>query len=129
MKRHQSALLLSLLLLAGTLTTACGSTASPAQTDAVTDAPSEAVTETSEPDPFEEFDYGGEEISIYTSINIASGVGNSNYLIEGPEEETGDIVSDSALFRNRAVEEILNVDLTFTQVDLDFGFLHIVKER
>ncbi len=121
MKRHQSALLLSLLLLAGTLTTACGNTASPAQTDAVTDAPSEAVTETSEPDPFEEFDYGGEEISIYTSINIASGVGNSNYLIEGPEEETGDIVSDSALFRNRAVEEILNVDLTFTQVDLDYG--------
>ena len=72
------------------------------------------------PDPFADFDFGGEEIRIYTSINEASGIGNSNYLIEGPEEETGDLVSDSAYLRNRNVEEILNVNLVFTQLDNNY---------
>lgn len=71
-------------------------------------------------DPFADFDYGGEEIRIWTSINAASGIGNSNYLIEGPEEETGDLVSDSAYLRNRSVEEILNVKLEFTELDNDY---------
>ena len=123
MKRHSTVCMLALLLLAGTVMSACGNTAaqtesSQASTASVTEA--DVETEPAEPDPFKEFDYNGEQIRIYTSINVASGVGNSNYLIEGPEEETGDVVSDSALFRNRSVEEILNVDLVFTQVDLDY---------
>ena len=122
MKRHSTVCMLALLLLAGCVTTACGSTS--AQIDTAQTAPAaetEAITEPAEPDPFAEFDYSGEQIRIYTSINVASGVGNSNYLIEGPDEETGDVVSDSAYFRNRSVEEILNVDLVFTQVDLDYN--------
>lgn len=82
-------------------------------------ADTEAVTE--EPDPFADFDFGGEEIRIYTSINEVTGVGNSNYLIEGPEEETGDAVQDSAYERNRSVEEILNVKLNYTEVDVTYS--------
>ena len=41
-------------------------------------------------------------------------------LIEGPEEETGDIVSDSAYFRNRRVEELLNVKFEYTELDADY---------
>ena len=121
MNKKILASLLALLTLAGTALASCGDAdQAPAADTAAPTTETAAVTETSEPDPFAEFDYGGEEISIYTSINVASGVGNSNYLIEGPEEETGDLVSDSAFFRNRSVEEILNVDLVFTQVDLDY---------
>ena len=121
MNKKMLASLLALLTLAGTALSSCGDAdQAPAADTAAPTTETAAVTETSEPDPFAEFDYGGEEISIYTSINVASGVGNSNYLIEGPEEETGDLVSDSAFFRNRSVEEILNVDLVFTQVDLDY---------
>ena len=123
MKKRHLAALLALLTLAGTALASCGDAAQSATETKDTDAnaaETETVTETSEPDPFEAFDYNGEQIRIYTSTNIASGVGNSNYLIEGPENETGDVVSDSAYFRNRSVEEILNVDLVFTQVDLDY---------
>ena len=121
MNKKMLASLLALLTLAGTALSSCGDAdQAPAADTAAPTTETAAVTETSEPDPFAEFDYGGEEIRIYTSINVASGVGNSNYLIEGPEEETGDLVSDSAFFRNRSVEEILNVDLVFTQVDLDY---------
>ena len=122
MNKRSIASLLALLTLAGTALASCGDAdQAPAADTAAPTTETAAVTETSEPDPFAEFDYGGEEISIYTSINVASGVGNSNYLIEGPEEETGDLVSDSAFFRNRSVEEILNVDLVFTQVDLTYS--------
>ena len=113
--------LLALLLCASASALSCGDAANtPAQTEGDTNAVTEG-SETSEPDPFAEFDYGGDNINIYTSINVATGVGNSNYLIEGPAEETGDIVSDSAFFRNRAVEEILNIDLTFEQLDADYS--------
>ena len=113
MNNKSTAWLLSLLLLAGAAMTACADTAD-TETDtgaAQNTAAAETDAETSEPDPFAEFDYGGDSVRIFTSINVASGVGNSNYLIEGPEEETGDIVNDSAYKRNRTVEELLNVDL------------------
>lgn len=123
MNNKSTAWLLSLLLLAGAAMTACADTAD-TETDtgaAQNTANAETDAETSEPDPFAEFDYGGDSVRIFTSINVASGVGNSNYLIEGPEEETGDIVNDSAYKRNRTVEELLNVDLVFTQVDDDYN--------
>ncbi|MCQ2432513.1 MAG: hypothetical protein MJ175_07920 [Clostridia bacterium] len=117
----------ALLLAAAMLTTAaavsCGDTQTPAaDTQAVnaTEAVTEAVTE-AEPDPFAEFDYQGQDIRVYTSINNPGGVGNSNYLIEGPEEETGDLVQDSAYSRNRRVEEILNVKLVYTEYDANYS--------
>ncbi len=122
MKKQRLTALFALLLCAGVATASCGDASGDTKTtEAATADTTAAVTETSEPDPFADFDYGGEEIRIFTSINVASGVGNSNYLIEGPEEETGDVVNDSALIRNRTVEELLNVDLVFTQLDKDYN--------
>ncbi|MBQ7982354.1 MAG: hypothetical protein IJ302_02205 [Clostridia bacterium] len=119
MNRKTIAGLIAFLTLAGCAFTSCGDAAGAAeQTDAgETGAGTEAVTETAEPDPFADFDYAGEQVRIWTSTNDPGGVGNSNYLIEGPEEETGDVVADSAFIRNRSVEELLNVDLVFTQLD------------
>ncbi|MBQ8577091.1 MAG: hypothetical protein IJ449_03865 [Clostridia bacterium] len=123
MKKNTTAALFALLLCAGLAAVSCGDAAGDATVTNAPDNATEAVTETetTEPDPFAEFDYGGEDIRIYTSINVASGVGNSNYLIEGPEEETGDVVNDSAYTRNRTVEEILNVNLVYTQLDADYN--------
>lgn len=118
-----SYLLLALLTLAAAVS--CGD-ASEKQSDKDTVAGGEtgtasAETETAEPDPFADFDYNGDTVRIYTSINEPGGVGNSNYLIEGPEEETGDVVLDSAYNRNRRVEELLNVKLEFTPLDADYN--------
>ena len=111
---------LALLLLAAMLaTTACAEKAS--ENDAKqTDAPlSEGdTTPETEPDPLADLNYDGRSFRIYTSTNDPGGVGNSNYLIEGPEEETGDIVNDAVFKRNARVEEDLGVDLVFDEVDL-----------
>ena len=111
---------LCLLTVAGAVAS-CGDTAEAGKKETQDVAPTEteAVTE-AWVDPFAEFDYQGAPIRIYTSTNNPGGVGNSNYMIEGPEEETGDVVTDSAFIRNRAVEEILNVDLQYTQVNLSY---------
>ena len=114
--------LLCAALAAGGVLSSCGeAAAAPAATEALpeNETVTEPVTE-AEPDPFADFDYNGQKISIYTSTNDPGGVGNSNYLIEGPEEETGDVVNDSAFIRNRTVEELLNIDLVFTQLDADY---------
>ncbi len=82
----------------------------------------------SEGDAFEEdhrFDgvnYNGRDFRIYTSINISSmGKGNSNFLIEGTGETDGSLVNDAVLERNIQVEELLGVELVFTQVDLNYS--------
>ena len=112
-------LIISLLILAQ-LAVSCGEAAvSDETTVGGAETTSEAVTE--EPDPFADMNFGGQEIRIYTSTNDPGGVGNSNYLIEGPEEETGDIVQDSAYFRNRSVEEILGVKLVYTEYDVNYA--------
>lgn len=80
-----------------------------------------AETETEEVDPFAGFDYNGQSFRIYTSTNDASdSLTSSNFLIEGPEELTGEAASDAAYERNAYVEELLNVDLSFTQCDLKY---------
>lgn len=82
-----------------------------------------AVVETEEVyDPFEDVDYEGRPFRVYTSINVAStGMGNSNYLIEGTGVTDGGFVNDAVLERNVTVEEALGVTLEFTQVDVGFG--------
>ena len=55
-------------------------------------------------------------------------LGNSNLYIEGPEELTGDAAPDEVFQRNKYVEDLLNMKLDFTGVDLSFndveGYLH-----
>ena len=80
-----------------------------------------AAAETEEPDPFADFDYGGQSFRTYSSIHAAtSSLQSSNYLIEGPEELTGEAASDAAFERNAAVEELLNIKMEFGHVELGY---------
>lgn len=80
------------------------------------------AAETEEIDPFADFDYGGQSFRTYTSTNNATvSLKSSNFLIEGPEEMTGEAASDAAYERNRTVEELLNISLKFTQVELGYA--------
>lgn len=80
-----------------------------------------ANAETEEADPFADFDYGGQSFRTYTSVNNASvSLKSSNFLIEGPEELTGEAASDAAFERNRAVEEMLNISLEFAQAEMGY---------
>ena len=83
-----------------------------------TDVQTEDTTETEETDPFADFDYDGRDFRIYTSTNVAAvSLGNSNYMIEGPEELTGDAAPDAAYTRNLAVEDLLNIHFTYDHLD------------
>ncbi|MBQ3178869.1 MAG: hypothetical protein IJB52_13700 [Clostridia bacterium] len=74
--------------------------------------------ETEEADPFAGFDYEGRDFRIWTSINAAAvSLGNSNYMIQGPEELTGDAAPDAAYERNLKVQELLNVTFQYEPLD------------
>ena len=73
-------------------------------------------------DRFIGVNYQGREFRIYTSTNVSSaGKGNSNFLIEGTGETAGGLVNDAVLERNIQVEELLGVELVFTQADLSYS--------
>jgi len=77
--------------------------------------------ETVEVDPFEGVDFGDRPFHIYTSTNIAcTGMGNSNFLIEGTNTTDGGLVNDAVLERNVTVEEKLGVKLEYTQVNINY---------
>ena len=83
-----------------------------------TAAETAAAVETEEVDPFADFDYEGRDFRIWTSINAAAvSLGNSNYMIQGPDELTGDAAPDAAYERNLKVQELLNVNFTYEQLD------------
>ncbi len=76
------------------------------------------AVETEEVDPFAGFDYEGKDFRIWTSTNAAAvSLGNSNYMIQGPEELTGDAAPDAAYNRNMSVQEMLNVNFTYEPLD------------
>ena len=71
---------------------------------------------------FDNVNYDGREFRIYTSTNISTmGKGNSNFLIEGTGETDGGLVNDAVLERNIQVEDLLGVELEFTQIDLAYN--------
>lgn len=75
--------------------------------------------ESTEHDPFADMDFGGEEFWIYTSINAAStGMGNSNFMIQGEETDSTDNVASSVHKRNLEVEELLGIELQYVPSDL-----------
>ena len=58
----------------------------------------ETEAETEAPDPFADFDYNGQSFRVYTSNHNASAtLVSSNFLIEGPEELTGEAAGDAAI--------------------------------
>ncbi len=73
-------------------------------------------------DPFANVNYNGRAFRVYTSTNVASyGMGNSNFLIQGVEQQDGTPVNDAVVQRNFIVEEKLGVDLVFTELDVDYN--------
>lgn len=117
--KRTTAILLCALLCSGALAS-CGASESdtPAQTTAAAGETTAAAT--TEADPLAGIDLGGDTMRIYVNTFDLSAMGNSNYLVEGPEEETGDLVNDSAYARNRTVEEKLNVKLRFIQSEKNY---------
>ncbi len=125
MKTKKALLLFIAALMAAGTFASCGNagTGAEAETGNATDAVgtgTDAVTE--EPDPFEGFDYGGEEIRMLVSANDYDGRGSSIYAIRADEEtEGGDVVNDAVLKRNQTVEELLNVSFTVTENTDDYS--------
>ena len=124
-KKWLASALAALTLLGSAATLAsCGETNEPSETDGKTNADTQgsgvAESETIEEDHrFDKVNYGGKKpFRIYTSTNVAAtGMGNSNFLIEGTNEAGGGILNDTVLARNIKVEELLGIKLEFTQVD------------
>ena len=88
------------------------------------DDPQNSGNETvQENDPFAGVDFKDEEFWIYTSVNAAAtGMGNSNFMIEGEEEaDSSDIVASSVYKRNLDTEELLNINLEYVHSDLPYG--------
>ena len=117
-------LLLALLMLLSTAAVfaSCGETQEDPTVDTKnTSANSEADT-IEEDHRFDDVNYNGRAFRIYTSTNISTmGKGNSNFLIEGTGETDGGLVNDAVLERNIQVEELLGVELEFTQADLNYS--------
>lgn len=65
-------------------------------------------------DPFAGIDFEGRQFRILTSID-ANNATNANELIEGSGTLNGESVNDAVWGRNNYVEELLNINLVFTQ--------------
>lgn len=115
--KNATLLLLAGLLTAGTFAACGGNPSDDKKTTEQDNTPSTATTdtETAEPDPFADFDYGGAEVRILVSGNDYDAHGSSIFAIRNEEIETGDVVNDAVYKRNKDVEELLNVKFTFTE--------------
>ena len=118
-------LLLALLMLLSVVAvfTGCGETQEGPDATLSGDSAANSEDESVEEDHrFDNVNYNGREFRIYTSTNISTmGKGNSNFLIEGTGETDGSLVNDAVLERNIQVEELLGVELEFTQIDLAYN--------
>ena len=127
MKRFTKSLSLLLALLMLLSVTAvfagCGETQEGPEVGQTGNVTTNAEDESVEEDHrFDNVNYDGREFRIYTSTNISTmGKGNSNFLIEGTGETDGGLVNDAVLERNIQVEDLLGVELEFTQIDLAYN--------
>lgn len=118
-------ILLAALMVAGTTAvfTGCGETEEdPVSTEAKDSAATNEASTVEEDHRFDNVNYKDRPFRIYTSTNVAStGMGNSNFLIEGTGETDGGLVNDAVLERNIAVEDLLGIKLEFAQVNVDYN--------
>ena len=118
-------LLLALLMLlsVAAVFTGCGETQEGPAVDQTGNSTANTEGETIEEDHrFDGVNYNGRPFRIYTSTNVSTmGKGNSNFLIEGTGETDGGLVNDAVLERNIQVEDLLGVELEFTQIDLNYN--------
>ncbi|MBQ9781137.1 MAG: hypothetical protein IJW00_09360 [Clostridia bacterium] len=118
-------LVLCVSMLAGSvlgLASCATTTETPNETQAnTTQGSAVEEVESEEPDPFKNVNYNNRPFHIYTSTNIAStGMGNSNFLIEGTNTTDGGLVNDAVLERNVTVEEKLGITLEYTQINIPY---------
>ncbi len=128
--KKQLSLVLALLMLLTTFT-ACAESKENVEETTQSVTPSaetvEEVVEDANPyyegyvDPFTDVDFDGEALSIYTSVNQVGTLTNSNFLIEGPEELTGDLAPDAAIARNLDVMDRLNIDILYEHADYGYN--------
>ena len=127
MKRFTKSLSLLLALLMLLSVTAvfagCGETQEGPEVGQTGNVTTNAEGESAEEDHrFDDVNYDGRAFRIYTSTNVSTmGKGNSNFLIEGTGETDGGLVNDAVLERNIQVEDLLGVELEFTQIDLSYS--------
>lgn len=127
MKRFTKSLSLLLALLMLLSVTAvfagCGETQEGPEVGQTGNVTTNAEGESAEEDHrFDNVNYDGRAFRIYTSTNVSTmGKGNSNFLIEGTGETDGGLVNDAVLERNIQVEDLLGVELEFTQIDLTYN--------
>ena len=77
--------------------------------------------ETEEAFDLGDLDYKGATFTIHSSTNSdLESYTSSNYLIQGADEIVGDKASDSALQRNKKVEQDLNIKLNFIEATFDY---------
>jgi len=73
-------------------------------------------------DKLAQYDFGGQEIRILTSINASENyITNSNYMIEGTGSMNGEIVNDAVYKRNMDVESLLNIKFNYSHMDEDYA--------
>ncbi len=128
--KQKLSLILALLMLLPTFTACAESKENTEETAAptVTPAAEETVEEAAEEnpyyegyvDPFVDVDFDGMTFSVYTSVNQRGTLTSSNFLIEGPEELTGDLAPDAAIQRNLDVMERLNVEFFYEHADYTY---------
>jgi len=124
------AILLALLLAAGTVT-ACGEQAvENTESQVLSDTAAETEPETE--DIYTDYcsiDLGGRSVRISVSSNSADGMESSYLYIAGPEELTGELAKDNAYERNIFVEEMLNCKLEYEAIELGYDKVesHISK--
>lgn len=129
--KQKLSLVLALLMLLPTFTACAESKENTEETTAAptaTPTAEETVEEVKEEnpyyegyvDPFVDVDFDGATLSVYTSVNQRGTLTSSNYLIEGPEELTGDLAPDAAIQRNLDVMERLNIELFFEPADYNY---------
>lgn len=118
--KSYASLLLAAVLLSSALAS-CGNDAKPTETDAAQNSAAESAAETTaEPDildSMKNIDLGGMTLNIDISVNETEWNTSAKYVM-GPEEETGEPVSDHVYKRNRDIAEMLNCDVNWTTSDM-----------
>jgi len=112
------ALSLTAAFLAPSLT-ACGGDTASADTTAQQAETTEVTTEKDVLESVKDIDLGGVTLNIDISINEGEWNTSAKYVM-GPEEETGESVSDLVYKRNRDIAEMLNCDVNWTKQDFHY---------
>lgn len=112
--RKSVTLLLVVAMLTATFTSCGDGTEKETETIPVNNSETTETVETEEVDPFASVDLDGVDIRMMVSDREIDGMASSITAIQHGDELTGEVVSDAVYNRNMMVEELLNMNLSFT---------------